>query len=105
MDNDEYLEFLRITLIKVENTINLLKQDVPKHIPAYHKMLGVQAKINTLNKQYKDNLFSQIITIRSIIHYLMNGRYKDAYNQIIKLKIEFVQIYLDIQKNERNKDK
>ena len=88
MYNDEFVKFLKGTLVKIENVINLMRQDVPKHIPAYHKILGVQQKLAELNRDRKAQMFSQLITTRSIINYFMNGRYQDGYNQVLKLKQE-----------------
>lgn len=104
MNNEELVAFLKTTLIKVENAINLLDQDVPKHIPAYHKALGIQQKLSLLPGIRRDQMFSQIIIARSIINYLMNGRYEDALAQILKLRKEFVQICMQLQ-NEKNTNK
>jgi len=104
MGNEEFIQFLKSTLIKIENAINLVKQDAPKHIPAYNKILGVQQKLAGLEDEQKSQLFSQLITVRSIINYFMNGRYNEGYKQILKLKIELVNICLSIEKNERDKN-
>jgi hypothetical protein len=104
MGNEEFVQFLKSTLIKIENAINLVKQDAPKHIPAYNKILGVQQKLAGLEEDQKFQLFSQLVTTRSIINYFMNGRYGDGYKQILKLKIELVNICLSIEKNERDKN-
>jgi len=105
MENDEYIVFLKSVLIKIENTVNLLKQKPSKHIPAYHKMLGVQQKLSGLSKSYKNKMFSELIAVRSSINYLMNGRYDEAYGQIIKLKKNIVKICLEIEKkNEKDTD-
>ena len=103
MNREEYIEFLKSLLIKIENANNLLNQDTPKHIPSYHKMLGVQQKLGGLDQSYKNILFSNIVITRSAISYLMNGRYEDAANQIKKLKINMTKIYSEIVKNENNK--
>ena len=104
MDTEEYVEFLRSLLIKIENTLSFIEQKPAKHIPAYNKILGVQQKLAGLGQDRKSQLFSQLITIRSIIHYFMNGRYGEAYKQILKLKTELVNICLSIEKNERDKN-
>ena len=104
MENVEFLDFLRTTLIKVENAINLIEQDTPKHIPAYNKVLGVQQKIAGLGDDRKAIMFSQLIAVRAIINYFMNGRYDYCYGQIIKLKQELVNICIKIEKNERDRD-
>lgn len=105
MNSSEFIEFLTGTLIKIENAINLLEQDAPKHIPAYNKILGVQQKLAGLNESYKGKLFSQLITTRSIINYFMNGRYRDGYQQILKLKGELIKICLRIKNNEKDTNK
>ncbi len=105
MNNDEFVKFLTGTLVKIENAINLVEQDVPKHIPSYHKILGVQQKLAGLDKDRKAQLFSQLIATRSIINYFTNGRYQDGYNQILKLKRELVNICLRVKNNERDKNK
>jgi len=104
MENEEFVQFLKSTLIKIENAINLIEQDTPKHIPAYNKILGVQQKIAGLEEDRKSQLFSQLITIRSIINYFMNGRYDFGHKQILKLKRELVNICLGVEKSERNKN-
>lgn len=105
MNNDEFVEFLTETLVKIENVINLLEQDIPKHIPAYNKILGVQQKLAGLDETRRIQMFSQLITTRSIINYFMNGRYNDGYQQIMKLKRELVKICLGIKNSEKNTDK
>ena len=105
MNNDEFVKFLTGTLVKIENAINLIEQDVPKHIPSYNKILGVQQKLAGLDRDRKKQLFSQLITTKSIINYFTNGRYQDGYNQILKLKQELINICLQIGNNERNRNK
>ena len=105
MENVEFLDFLRTTLIKVENTINLIEQDNPRHIPAYNKMLGVQQKIAGLASNRKAIMFSQLIAVRAIINYFMNGRYDQAHNSVLKLRESLNKIYLQVEKNERDKNK
>lgn len=104
MDNSEFYEFLKVTLIKIENAINLIKQENPKHILSYNKMLGVQQKIAQLDEEHRNCLFPQIIDTRSIISYFVNGKYHDAYNKILKLKKELVSICLKLGKNEKDKN-
>ena len=105
MKNDEYIEFLRRTRIKIENAFNLLKQSPPRHILAYHKALGIYTKLDGLDEKYKKEISLQLITAKSIINYLINGRYIEANNQIIKLKLAFDKISLEAQKNERDNNK
>ena len=104
MNNDEYIVFLKETLEKIENIINFLKQDTPKHVLAYHKALGVQQKMTGLGTGYKEKMFPQLIIARSIISYLINGKYEDVYSQTLKLKGNLVKICLALE-NEKNKDK
>ena len=104
MNTDEYIIFLKSTLIKIENAINLLNIGCPKHILAYHKMLGVQQKISKLEENHRNQLFEEIIIIRSVIHYLINGKYGRAFSQIIKLKKNIIKI-CSVLENERNKNK
>lgn len=101
MNNEEYVEFLRSVLVKIENVVYLVEQKPAKHIPAYNKILGVQQKLAGLDQKHKDMLFSQIITNRSIINYFMNGRYEEANSQILKLKCDLIKICIEI-KNEKN---
>jgi hypothetical protein len=58
MEKEEFAQFLKSTLIKIENAINLLEQDMPKHIPAYNKILGVQQKLAGLGEDKKTQLLS-----------------------------------------------
>ena len=104
MNSEEYLEFLKSLLVKIENALNLINQPVPKHIPSYRKMLGVQQKISELPIDYRNKLFSQLICVRGTLNYFLNGRYEEAYLHIIRLKKDLVKIYLGIQ-NERDTDK
>ncbi|KKK53828.1 hypothetical protein LCGC14_3090870 [marine sediment metagenome] len=97
MDNNEYVIFLKSVLIKIENTLNFLKQKPPKHIPAYHKILGVQQKLAGLDKSYRDKLFPQLVKTRGIINYFTNGRYEEAYDQLFKLKTDLVHIHCEIE--------
>ena len=101
MDNKEYVDFLRVVLIKIENALNFMEQETPKHIPAYNKMLGVQQKLAGLDQKYKERLFPQIVNSRSAVSYFMNGRYEDAHAQILKLKGDLIKICLEI-KNEKD---
>jgi len=103
MNKEEYMEFLKSLLVKIENAINLLNQPAPKHIPSYRKMLGVQQKMSELPMEYRNNLFSQLICVRRTLNYFLNGRYEEAYLNIIKLKKDLVKIYMGL-KNERDTD-
>jgi hypothetical protein len=101
MNSDEYVVFLTSVLIKIENAINLLEHKPAKHIPAYHKMLGVQQKLAGLDCDYRSKLFSQLIVTRGIISYLTNGQYENALVQIMNLKGDLINICLEI-KNEKD---
>jgi len=105
MNDNEFVQFLKGTLVKIENAINLLDQEYPKHIPSYNKILGIQQKLADLDKSHKEEMFSQLITTRSIVNYFMNGRYQHGYSQILKLKQELVNICIKIESNERDKNK
>ena len=102
MENEEFVQWLKSTLIKIENVINLIEQDVPKHIPAYNKVLGVQQKLSDLDTERKAQLFPQLVATRSIINYFMNGRYGDGHKQVLKLKKDLVNMCFNIEKNERD---
>jgi len=104
MENEEFVQFLKTTLVKVENVINLIEQDCPKHIPAYNKILGVQQKLAGLSNERKAQMFPHLILTRSIINYFMNGRYGDGYKQVLKLKKELREICIRIEKYERDKN-
>ena len=101
MDSEEYIEFLKSVLVKIENALNLIEQQPSKHIPAYNKILGVQQKLDGLDRKYKEMLFPKIVITRSIISYFMNGRYDEAHNQTLKLKGDLVKICFEIE-NEKN---
>jgi phosphoribosylamine-glycine ligase len=101
MDSEEYVEFLRSVLIKIENALFLVEQKPAKHIPAYNKILGVQQKLAGLDAKHKGMLFSKIVITRSIINYFMNGRYEEAHNQIVRLKSDLIRICIEI-KNEKD---
>ena len=101
MDSQEYLCFLKSVLVKIENTINLIEQIPSKHIPAYHKMLGVQQKFAGLDKDDRSKFFPQMVKVRGIINYLTNGNYERASEQIFKLKGNIIKICLDIN-NEKD---
>jgi len=107
MNSDEYIVFLKSLLVKIENALNLIEQPVPKHIPSYRKILGVQQKIVELPIEYKNKMFSQLIGVRGILNYFLNGRYKEAHSHIIKLKTDLVKICFNIieKENERDSDK
>ena len=57
MENAEFIDSIKSVLIKMENAINLLRGDKTKHIPAYHKLLGVQQKLEIMSEQ--TNVFSR----------------------------------------------
>ena len=101
MNSEEYVDFLRSVLIKIENALFLVEQKPAKHIPAYNKILGVQQKLAGLDQKHKDMLFSSIVNTRSVISYFMNGRYEEAHNQILRLKSDLIKICIEI-KNEKD---
>ena len=101
MNNDEYIDFLKSVLVKIENALNLIEQKPSKHIPSYNKILGVQQKLAGLDEQRRNRLFSQLIHVRGIINYFMNGRYGEAHSQMLRLKSDLVIICLEI-KNEKD---
>ena len=101
MDTEEYVEFLKSVLIKIENALHLMEHNPSRHIPAYNKMLGVQQKLAGLDQKYKEMLFPQIINSRSVISYFMNGRYEEAKSHTLRLKSDLIKICLEI-KNEKN---
>jgi len=105
MKNKDYLFFLKGTLIKIENVINLIDQDVPKHIIAYNKMLGVKQKIVGLLPEDRSKFLPQLICVRASINHLLNGRYSDAHSNIIKLKQNLINIYIKVENYERDKNK
>lgn len=103
MNNDDLVDFLKSTLVKIENAVNLLSQDIPKHIPAYHKSLGIQQKFAGLDGELRGQFLPQIIAARSIINYLTNGRYKDALSRLQQLKGELIRFCSQLEKkNERD---
>ena len=104
MNNDEYVEFLRSVLIKMENALYLVEQTPAKHIPSYHKILGVQQKLAGLSEQHRNELFPQMVKVRGIISYFTNGNYYEAHKQMLTLKDNLVKICLGI-KSEKNTDK
>lgn len=102
MNKDEYIDFLKGTLLKIENVINLLEQD--KHIAAHNKILGVQQKLAGLDTEHKTELFPQMVATRGIINQLMNGRYKEAYDYVLKLKKDIINICLRLERDERDRN-
>jgi hypothetical protein len=105
MEDREFVDFLKGTLVKIENAINLLNHYPPRHIPAYRKILGVQQKLNGLPKESRDQMFSQFITVKSILSYFLNGRYEEGAEQIERLRVSIVTLCLQLQKHERDSDK
>ena len=102
MKKEEYILFLREVSVKIENAINLLvHHEPPRHILTYRKMLGVKQKLLELNVEYRSKMFPQIVIVKSVINYLINGRYEEAATQIQKLKKEIIKISLNID-NETN---
>lgn len=99
MDFIRYKELLYIFIYKIEEIENLLQSVPSKHIPAYHKILGLQQKIETLPIEYKEHFFEEMIQIRGIIVYFMNGRYNDGINVLLNIKNKLNKI-----SNENNKN-
>jgi len=103
MTKKDYIVFLNSVLIKLQNAINFLIQEKSKHILCYHKVLGVQQKIAGLPKEYKNKLFVQLITVRGIINYLLNGRYDEALKTLIALQKEISKILHKLQNEDNSK--
>ena len=101
MDNKEYESFLYKILNLLENTENFMKRN--KYIIAYNKVLGVEQKLRGLDEEKKVILGREMIKTRGAIHYLKDGRYKDASKNIRELKEQFYKIFEKV-KNENNKD-
>jgi len=101
MDSEEYIDFLKSLLIKIENALNLIEQTPSKHIPSYHKVLGVQQKLAGLDIKYREKLFPKLVKTRGIINHLTNGRYEEAHAQMLELKIGLTIIYSEM-KNEKD---
>ena len=102
MSNEGYVVFLKGLLVKIENALNLINQPTPKHIPSYRKMLGVKQKISELPVEYRTDMFTQLIGVRGVINYFLNGRYEEAYLNIIRLRDSIIKICLEKEKNEKN---
>jgi len=80
--------FLTSTLVIIENAENLLKKNnPPRHIPAYHKILGIQQKFDRLDDGEKKTYFGEMVKVRGIITYFLNGRYKEGEESLVQLKI------------------
>jgi len=101
----EYCAFLTVIAIKLQTAINFLHHEPPKHILCYHKVLGVQQKIAGLPKDCRDMMFTQIIAVRGIINYLMNGRYKDVSNCLVSLQQEILNLNIKIKNENHSKSK
>ena len=104
MTQEETVEFLKRTLIIIENAEHLLRDNPPRHIPAYHKILGVQQKFERLSQDEQKSFFAQIIGIRGIIAYFLNGRYNEGSKQLEKIKKDFITIVLNSNENNKNSE-
>jgi hypothetical protein len=102
MNYEQYVNFLKGVLIKIENAYFLLNNNPPKHILSYHKMLGVRQKIS--ESEYKNILLPEIVIIISILNYFINGKYKEASDKMVELKVSIVKKCLEIKRNENNKN-
>ena len=103
MTKEEIYEFFQKSLILIENAELLLKHIPSRHIPAFHKILGIQQKFERLTQDDQRCFFSQIIAIRGTIAYFLNGRYEEGIKNLEKLKKEFIIIALDSSENNKNK--
>ena len=99
MDASEFVIFLKTLLNKIENVDNFLDQECPKYILAYNKMLGVQQKLNELDKFHKVILINQVAVTRFVINHLINGKYEDAYKNVLKLKKDLIEICISYERN------
>jgi len=103
MNNEEYEIFLNRTLVLIENAVNFLSRN--KHIVAYNKMLGVHQKLLSLEGDRKIALSLEELSCRSISHYMLDGRYDDAFVVIEKMRIDLYQIYGKVKtENEKNRN-
>jgi len=104
MNKDEYGVFLNKTLTILENAVNFLNLQ-HKHILSYHKMLGVQQKFEELDDDMKQTVSLDIMKVRTIIHYLKDGAYNRASENMTELKQSlYNQLYNIEPKNENNED-
>lgn len=88
---------------KIENIENFLSLSPPRHIPAYQKVLGLQQKFNTLSKEEQEYFFTEIIRIRGVVVYFLNGRYKEAYLVLMDIKKKLISIIEEFYEKNRNK--
>ena len=99
----EYEDFLYKILNLLENTDNFMKNN--KHIIAYHKVLGIQQKLETLEEEKRLLLNNELIKIRGIIQYLKDGRYGEAIKNIKELKNCFYKVYEKVKSENNNNEK
>lgn len=101
MDKD-FCDFLCSILRKIEEVESMMRQSVAKHIPAYHKLLGVQQKLETLPIEKRQAIFfKEIIKTRGALTYFLNGRYDDGMVSLMCVKQKVINLLLE---NERNKN-
>lgn len=99
---EEIYNVIQRTLVLIENADNLLKSDPPVHIPAYHKILGVQQKLERLPKEMRECFFTQIIATRGTISYFLNGRYDEGRKQLLNIKKDLIKLGLKLHENNQN---
>lgn len=85
MDKEEHEVFLSRTLNLLENAVNFLTIQ-NKHILAYRKMLGIQQKFEGLEVDKKKEMVLDVFKVKTINHYLLDGRYRDALTVMNQLK-------------------
>jgi len=102
MDKEDFIKFLRGMLKKIEDAELLLSQPIPKHIPAYHKILGIQQKLETIPCDVQKLFFVELIRVRGIITYFLNGKYVDGMKSLYLVKKRVIQL---IKENERDNNR
>lgn len=102
MNNEEIIEFMKHVLISVENAELLLRHEPPRHIPAYHKILGIQQKFERLNANEQKVFFAQMVGVRGVVAYFLNGRYDEGIQSLIKIKTDFISISHKAHENIKN---
>ena len=99
----EYEDFLYKLLNLLENTDNFMKNN--KHIIAYHKILGIQQKLDKIEEEKKVLLNNERIRIKGMIQYIKDGRYEDVIKNIKELKKNFYKLYEKIKSENNNNEK
>lgn len=92
MTDEELFSFLTETLVKIENIDMLMAMEPPRHVPSYQKIVGVQQKLGTLPRDLRQSFFPQLVMIRGVITYFLNGRYEDGMSQLHKIKRDLISI-------------